>query len=437
MFKLATLAIDFVGRGAEALRATFGDLKAQADKFEAGVRAAGKSGDKSLAQLTDSIRKVEAELKAAERAAKGFGGASVAEMGRSLEEAKRLKDQLAFLRAEQAKAQGPAAPTLKGKIGEQLKKVSEGIKEMKVAAQGVQVALGAATLGVLGFAKAGFAGTTHMGALEAQMTRLSRGVAGIFVPEMNKLIELIQRGADWLHNLSGEQQRQIAYWVKIGAAALAVSLILPKVITIGGGVVTVLKSMSTAVNGLNLVLGGGLVGTIAKVVLAVGGITLAAREAAGAFGEMNVGVDEFTSKRQKLDVGVEHKHKDIFGDEYKSMRTESRLYADLKAHGFRPEDLKTSTGKPLLGPEHTLPKHKPHKDRTDVIPQVPGPESITATIQRLQQASLKQDFAKEQTGYLKELAQFARELREKGLKPPNNPNDLGNILAGIGAKGVN
>jgi phage-related protein len=117
-------------------------------------------------------------------------------------------------------------------------------------------AFAAITAGVGGFVIAGFRGSVQMQAMEAQLGRLSRGIAALFVPEMNKLIDLVAKAATWFEHLTGSQQRMLAHLVE-GVAI--------------GALVT------TVVGKLGSVIMGGLVPAISTVIglLEVGNIALA------------------------------------------------------------------------------------------------------------------------------------------------------------------
>src|SRR4029077_13881557 len=121
------------------------------------------------------------------------------------------------------------AEALKATIGSlktELNKVQTGIDNLGRKA-GIAFATLSGTVG--GLVTAGAAGSAQMNYFTAQMERLSRGVASIFVPEMEKVIGLVQRAANWFQSLTGAPQRNIAQWIEGAAVALGVAMVLPKV----------------------------------------------------------------------------------------------------------------------------------------------------------------------------------------------------------------
>src|SRR5581483_11599542 len=69
--------------------------------------------------------------------------------------------------------------------------------------------------------------TTAFQGLANQMERLSLAVAGVFGPEIQKVIGLVAQFTDWLNSLSDAQKQSLAYWIEGAAAALAVATIFP------------------------------------------------------------------------------------------------------------------------------------------------------------------------------------------------------------------
>ncbi len=108
----------------------------------------------------------------------------------------------------------------------------------------------AGTAAILGFTRAGLAGTAQGNYLALTMERLSREVAGIFLPTVEKLIGYLEETVDWFRSLSGEQQDSIQKWVLIGAGVLAVVVILPKLLGGIGAVITVAKGLYLAIVGI-------------------------------------------------------------------------------------------------------------------------------------------------------------------------------------------
>lgn len=132
---------------------------------------------------------------------------------------------------------------------------------------GAGVALG------VGLARSGLQGTVEGYRLEYAWLRLSRAVAGIAVPAVEKLAEWVGKAAGWFERLSGRQQDTI---LKIGlftAGTLAAVAALKSMIVVGGAAMSVLRGI-----GLASMVGGGA-GAVGGAAAATGnaGAALASR----------------------------------------------------------------------------------------------------------------------------------------------------------------
>ncbi len=108
----------------------------------------------------------------------------------------------------------------------------------------------AAEAAVLGFVRAGLAGTAQGNYLAIQFERLSREVAGIFLPAVEKLIEYLEKTVNWFRGLSGAQQDAIMKWTLWGTAALAAAVLLPILKAGFMALIVVVKGLSVALYGL-------------------------------------------------------------------------------------------------------------------------------------------------------------------------------------------
>lgn len=108
---------------------------------------------------------------------------------------------------------------------------------------GLQFAIG--TIG--GFVTAGLAASAMGQALTFQMERLALAVAGVFGPELLKVVELVGQFTDWLNSLSDAQKQSIAYWVEGAAAALGVALVFPKVVAATQAVIGAVQALTVAI----------------------------------------------------------------------------------------------------------------------------------------------------------------------------------------------
>jgi hypothetical protein len=160
-----------------------------------------------------------------------------------------------------------------GKVEQVVDGVGKGIQKVGSLATGVFAGL---TSTITGFAIAGFAGSAQMEAMGVQMGRLSRGIAALFVPEMNKLIGVVQRAADWFHKLDGPQQKLISNLAQGAIAGLAVASVIGVVGVAIIGLVPPIMAVVGAATLLDAFLAGIplIVGIIVTEIMAlVGGLT--------------------------------------------------------------------------------------------------------------------------------------------------------------------
>lgn len=148
-----------------------------------------------------------------------------------------------------------------GKVGASLELVKEKTEKFTKAAA---IAFFSLTGSVMGFVRAGLAGTNEGDLLGKRMQLLSQQIAGIFLPVINDVSQKIQKLVDWFRSLSGAQQQAIAKWAMYGAAALGVLMILPKLIAAAqaANVAMAVITANPMIAGLALVAGG--VALIAK-----------------------------------------------------------------------------------------------------------------------------------------------------------------------------
>jgi hypothetical protein len=151
-------------------------------------------------------------------------------------------------------------------------------QQLEKAAQSMQsfaryAAIGFATItGTIGgFVRAGPASSAMGEMLSFQMGFLARSIAGLFTPEIQKAIELVQRATNWFRQLSDRQRENIVHWVEGALAATAVGMILPRLIAGFSAVVAGLKAVTGAMLGVQAASGGvlPLVGALASAFVGV------------------------------------------------------------------------------------------------------------------------------------------------------------------------
>jgi len=139
-----------------------------------------------------------------------------------------------------------AVSTALGQVKTQLEAVQKGAEAVgRVSTYAFATATGA----VAGFVRAGLAGTTAGEALHLRFQLLSREIAQLFLPAINKAIGAVGALVDWFRRLSGEQQVSIGRWTAAAAAALGVAAVLPKVAAGVGLVAAALRALAGSLGG--------------------------------------------------------------------------------------------------------------------------------------------------------------------------------------------
>ncbi len=160
-----------------------------------------------------------------------------------------------------------------GNVKANLTQVQDGVQAVGRMAT---VSFAAATGALVLWTRAGLQNTTQLGAMQGQMERLSRGIASLFVPEINKAIGVIAQAANWFEKLTGAQQENIKRWIESAVAGLGVAMVMPKIVAGLSIVVQGVYGLATAMFTLNVASGGifkllGMLAT-ALVGLSVGGV---------------------------------------------------------------------------------------------------------------------------------------------------------------------
>lgn len=136
--------------------------------------------------------------------------------------------------AKLKKADAEAAPLAKG-IGQ---KIVEGIggalsrvgEQFAALGRAAQLPFALATGAVLGFVRAGLAGTTAGEALALRFQLLNREIASLFLPIIERVIGALDRAVNWFKSLDGATQEAIGRTVALSVALLGAAVILPRLI---------------------------------------------------------------------------------------------------------------------------------------------------------------------------------------------------------------
>jgi hypothetical protein len=152
-----------------------------------------------------------------------------------------VKDQTAIVAAGMDKMQRSTSAA-----DEAAKKKSKTLEALGRVTGAAERGFNALTGTVMGFVRAGLAGTVQGAALEMRWRFLSREVANVFMPTIETAIDMIGQATNWFRNLSGTQQDNIRKWVLWGAATLGVVAALPKVVSAGKAVISTFQAMGAA-----------------------------------------------------------------------------------------------------------------------------------------------------------------------------------------------
>lgn len=255
---LASLAIEFVTKGQEAVKAGIAQLQESIKGFAAATAQAGASMQGAM---------------------QGIGTAVSAAAGKI--------GQLASATASAAKkmAEGlKTALTETSKLGEAFQRMSDHIT----------VALGAGVAVVGNFVRQGLAAGVMGQVLSFQMERLALTMSGLFRPTIQKVIDGVSQLVNWINSLSNEQKANIAHWLEGAAAAAAVGVILPRIIAGIRGVAVAVVALGEAIAAGELATGIGailpIIGLIAQAVTLIAVGTETGRSALGQLWETIKGV---------------------------------------------------------------------------------------------------------------------------------------------------
>lgn len=132
-----------------------------------------------------------------------------------------------------------------------------------------------ASVALGGMVTAGVAMSSTGQVLSFHMERLSRTVAGLFAPEIQKAIDLVGRLTDRLQSLTDAQRAQIVRWVTAGAAMLATAIVIPRIVSGVTMLVGAIKTLTTALAVANIA-SGGIVTAIGVIGTALGALAVGA-----------------------------------------------------------------------------------------------------------------------------------------------------------------
>jgi hypothetical protein len=119
--------------------------------------------------------------------------------------------------------------------------VEAGIKKIGHTAK---YAFAIGTASILGFVRAGLQGTAQGEMLHYRMQMLSREIANVFLPTINKANEYLGQAVSWFRGLNGEQQDNIRKYAFIALGILGVVGALPKLVAAAQAAMTALSALA-------------------------------------------------------------------------------------------------------------------------------------------------------------------------------------------------
>ncbi len=172
-------------------------------------------------QLNGFTASTTAAQAKAEALSQAIGSGAAARYGQALAAAGKEQEKFtAAVRFEQISAQSgrfaASLDALKGKMAQ--------------LGQATSSAFGGATSMITSFARAGLSGTTMGERLGLQFQLLSREIASLFIPVLERVIGVLQSVTSWFRSLSGPQQAFIGGIATAGIVLVAMATILPRII---------------------------------------------------------------------------------------------------------------------------------------------------------------------------------------------------------------
>lgn len=170
-----------------------------------------------------------------------------------------------------------------------VKQVADGMAGVNsgvtAAGRAAATAFAAVSLQVGGFVAAGLAASAMGAVLTYQIQRLSLAIAGLFGPELQRIIDLVTYATERLWRLSDASRDVVARFVLGGVSGLAFAMMLPRlasgaslVFTAIGSVVKTMATFGTLI--------GGFLPLAGMLAVALGGIAAGGIVKNGGFGEL-------------------------------------------------------------------------------------------------------------------------------------------------------
>ncbi len=320
-------------------------------------------------QLNGFTASTTAAQAKAEALSQAIGSGAASRYGQALAAAGKEQEKFtAAVRFEQISAQSgrfaASLDALKGKMAQ--------------LGQATSSAFGGATSMITSFARAGLSGTTMGERLGLQFTLLSREIASLFIPVLERVIGVLQSVTSWFRNLSGPQQAFIGGIAATAIALVAVAAIIPRII---GG----LQGMAAVFTLLSANPFIALVGLIAALLVGTESGRSALGRLAAAFGPIVTAVGQlFAALKPVIDLlgSVVGAVADFIGGIASGIASGIEAVTDFL--GFTSEADRRRSAQ-----QQAQQRQQAGRDRQEVAGTTRGREGLEATFLRFQEAALK------------------------------------------------
>lgn len=152
-------------------------------------------------------------------------------------------------------------------------------EKMQKATNAINIAVGAGVGIVANFVRQGLAASTMGQLFQVQMERLSLTIAGLFRPELEKVLGAVQKLTDWIQHLTDAQKASIARWIEGAAAAVGLAVILPRIVSGVRAVITAVIALGEAIAAAEVATGIGAILPLLGLVVEAMGLLLVGTQA--------------------------------------------------------------------------------------------------------------------------------------------------------------
>ena len=137
-----------------------------------------------------------------------------------------------------------------GKFGASLTVISEKLagatKGLEALGAKATIAFAAMSAGIGGWVRAGLQGTGIGNYLQLQFSQLSKEIAGVFLPTVQRVVSGVQAVTSWFRSLTGAQQDNIRRWAEAAVVAAGVVALLPRLVAGINTVIGALRALTAA-----------------------------------------------------------------------------------------------------------------------------------------------------------------------------------------------